>query len=103
MIDWDLYEDNLDMLTDDLIRDLQRGDKDARWKLVLIFKSEILRAANRIAKVLHDELGRPNNGPEVEWLEKIESSLVRCYSTNFKLNYWNDGRGSKDWGGLGDE
>ena len=88
MIDWKLYEDNQEMLTDELIRELQKGDKDARWKLVLIFKSEILKAGNKAARVLEDELGRPNNGPEICWLEQMERALVKGYSSNFRLNYW---------------
>jgi hypothetical protein len=92
VIEWEKYEDNQDMLTVSLIKEVQSGDRIARWKLVMIFKSEILRAGNKLARVLKEELGRPNNGPEPEWLEKIEDALVKGYSTNFKLDYW----GSQD-------
>ena len=90
MIDFELYEDNQDMLTDELIRSLQQGDKDARWKLVLIFKSEILQAGNKAARVLKEEFGRPNNGPEIGWLELIEKKLIKGYSSNFRLDYWTE-------------
>lgn len=85
------YENNLDMLTDGLIQELKNGDKIAEYKLLLIFKDEILKAGNKLAKVLMLKLGRPNNGPEAEWLVYIEKRLVRCYRTNFRLDYWDKG------------
>ena len=104
MIEWELYEDNIEILTDDLIRELRRGERSARWKLVLIFKSEIIKAATKLAMVLNKEFGRPNNGPEVEWLEEYEAALVTGYSTSYRLDYWgNNMEASLRKGGNDDE
>lgn len=93
------YENNYALLTDELIQEVKKGDRIAEWKLLMIFKGEMLKAGNKLAKVLNHELGRPNNGPEVVWLMDMEDKLIRCYRTNFKLGYWDD----KVEGGICDE
>ncbi len=93
--DWERYENNKDLLTDELIQQLKEENKVAELKLLLIFKDDILKAGNKLARDLNHKLGRPNNGPEVEWLEYIEKRLIRCYRTNFRLDYW-DEQGMRD-------
>lgn len=89
MDEWERYEDNQDLLTEELIMAVQAGDRKAEWKLLLIFKSEIIRACSKAARKLKEECDRPNNGPEPDWMVKIEENLVKGYRTNFKLDYWN--------------
>ena len=90
MDEWELYEDNPDMLTDELINAVKAGDRVAEWRLILIFKSEIIKACSKMAQTLHAEFQRPNNGPEPDWMVKMEEELVKGYRTTFKLDYWDD-------------
>lgn len=88
MEEWAFYEDNQDLLTEKLIEAVKSGDRSAEWKLILIFKSEIITACSKLAIQLNAEFGRPNNGLEPDWMVKMEEELVKGYRTNFKLDYW---------------
>ena len=58
MEEWNLYEDNQDLLTEKLIEAVKSGDKSAEWRLILIFKSEIIRACSKLAMRLNTDNGR---------------------------------------------
>ncbi|SDZ76241.1 hypothetical protein [Selenomonas ruminantium] len=88
MEEWKLYEDNQDLLAEKLIEAVKSGDRSAEWKLILIFKSEIITACSKLAMQLNTEFGKPNNGPEPDWMVEMEEELVKGYRTNFKLDYW---------------
>lgn len=88
MEEWELYEDNQDLLTEKLIEAVKSGNRSAQWRLILIFKSEIIRACSKLAMRLNTEFGIPNNGPEPHWMVIMEEELVKGYRTSFKLDYW---------------
>ena len=90
MTELERYENNYDLLTDELILGVKKRDRIAEWKLLMIFKGDILKAGNKLAKTLSFKLGRPNNGLEVEWLVRMERNLIRCYRTNYRLGYWEE-------------
>ncbi|BAL83106.1 hypothetical protein SELR_13980 [Selenomonas ruminantium subsp. lactilytica TAM6421] len=90
MDDWSLYEDNQDLLTEELIMAVQAGNRKAEWKLLLIFKSEIIRACSKAARILREECGRPNNGPEPDWMIRMEKALIKGYRSSFRLDYWDE-------------
>ncbi|MBO6292887.1 MAG: hypothetical protein J6N51_11645 [Selenomonas sp.] len=90
MDEWEFYEDNQALLTKELIQKLKACDRNAEWQLLLIFKSEIIRAGSKAARILHEECGRPNNGPEPDWMIRMEKALIKGYRSSFRLDYWDE-------------